>query len=197
MKKYCLAFCFIVVACSLHADPAQIYKWTDSSGNVHFSDKPHEGAEQIELPKVQTYSSPKATPPAAPSDEVVNEEGGVYESLTIVQPEEQATIRNPQGYLSIVLDVKPTLRKGDKLQIIFDGIPLGMPQEATTFALQNIKRGSHTIVAQVVDNQGTVLNTSQQVNINMMPPRVGMVPGKGNNGNNANNANSPNRNRTP
>ncbi len=35
---------------------AQIYKWTDSQGNVHFSDKPQPGAEKVELPSVQTYT---------------------------------------------------------------------------------------------------------------------------------------------
>ena len=191
MRRHCIAFCFILAVCSLHADPAQIYKWTDSNGSVHFSDKPHPGAEEIQLPKMQAYSSPKTAAAQVTSDAAAVEEGGHYESVTIVQPEEQATIRNPDGYLSILVDVKPALRKEDKLQIIFDGIPLSMPQKAMVFALQNIKRGSHTILAQVVDSQGTVLNTSKQIDIYMMPPRVGMLPGT------MNNTNSPNRNRTP
>ena len=191
MRRHCVVFCFIMSMCSLHADPAQIYKWTDSNGSVHFSDKPHIGAEEIQLPKVQTYASPTASPSQAPSAAAASEEGSYYESITIVQPEEQATIRNPDGYLSVLVDVKPGLRKGDMLQLIFDGIPLGIPQKTMMFALQNIKRGSHTILTQVVDSKGTVLNTSKNIDIYMMPPRVGMVPGT------INNANSPNRNRTP
>ena len=56
MKKYWLVISIIMAVSPIHA---QIYKWVDSDGNVNFSDKPHPGAEEIPLPKVQTYSSPQ------------------------------------------------------------------------------------------------------------------------------------------
>ena len=175
MKKYYVILWIVMAVNSVHAQPEQIYKWTDENGSVHFSDKSHPGAEQVEIPKVQTYSSPKTPTPEKSSDSISDPDTGHYEKISIVQPEDQATIRNPQGYVSVILDLKPKLRDGDKVQVIFDGTPLAEPQAATVFALQDIKRGSHTLAAQVVDIKGNVLNTSDLVTFFMMPPRVGMV----------------------
>lgn len=45
----------ISIFCSAQS---QIYKWTDSSGHVHFSDEPRPGAKSVDLPPPQTFSSP-------------------------------------------------------------------------------------------------------------------------------------------
>lgn len=178
MKKYCLLFLlFIAINPLQSAEKPEIYKWVDSNGDVHFSDKPHQGAEQIELPKVQTYSSPKIPVTEKEPEPTGSADGRTYQKLSFVQPEDQSTIRNPQGYISVILDLQPKLAPGDKVQLIFDGTPLAKPQPTTVFALRDIKRGSHTMAAQIVDAQGKVLNTSPSITIFMMPPRINM--GKG------------------
>ena len=175
MRKYCLLFGMVLAISSLQADQSpQIYKWTDSNGNVNFSDKPHAGAEEIALPKVQTYSTPKISVPEPSSEPVTDAEAPVYHKISIVQPVDQTTIRNPQGYVSILIELKPKLKRGDKLQIILDGAPLNKPQATTVFALQDINRGSHTLAAQVVDAQGKILNTSDTISFFMQQPRAGM-----------------------
>ncbi len=157
----------------------QIYKWTDSSGNVHFSDKPNPGAEQIQLPTAQTYSQPtKAEVPATteppPPDDDANQP---YRSVTIVQPEDQSTVRNNQGYLPIIVQLEPDLRKGDTIQLIFDGTPLGEPQVTPLFALRDIDRGTHTIAVKVLGADGKELNASPIITVFMHQARIGMVPG--------------------
>ena len=174
MKKYCLAFCFVLATLTTQGQAQQIYKWTDSNGNIHFSDKPHEGAEEIALPKVQTFSAPKISEPANASVPTPISDDETYKSINIIQPEDQSTLRNTQGYVSILLNIKPTLKEGDRVQIVLDGAPVGEPQPATVFALQDIKRGSHTLSAQLVDKQGHIIKTSTPITIFMMPPRVGM-----------------------
>ncbi|MCP0914010.1 MULTISPECIES: DUF4124 domain-containing protein [Legionella] len=171
MKKFLLFFTLILLASSLFA---QIYKWTDSNGNVHFSDRPHPGAKKIDLPPVQTYSPPPVADetPEAPSTATL----APYTRIAITQPEDQATIRNNQGSIGVLVQVEPALRAGDKLQILFDGAALGQPQTTMAFELQNINRGSHTIAAQVLDAEGNVLITSESITIFMHRPRVGMVP---------------------
>ena len=174
MKKYYMA-CWIVLAVTLsHAETSQIYKWTDSNGQVHFSDKPQPGAEEIQLPKMQGYSVPKIPATEQPS-ELIQPDIGHYDTIRIAQPDDQLTIRNTQGYVSVILEIKPKLKVGDKVQILVDGSPIGDPQEATVFALRDINRGSHTIAAQILDAKGQILNTSDSITIFMMPPRVGMV----------------------
>lgn len=177
MKKYCLGLWIIIAMSPLLAQSSQIYKWTDSSGSVHFSDKPHPGAEEIELPAVQTYSAPKMpAQPIPPTPIVEEEETTGYEKLKIVQPEDQATIRNPQGFVSVLVDMQPKLKRGDKLQLLYDGSPVAEPQISPVFALQNITRGSHTLSAQILNGNGNVLASTEPITIYMMPPRVNMVP---------------------
>lgn len=175
--KSCLLCCLLLVMGPLQAE---IYKWTDANGNVNFSDKPQPGAKEVILPKVQTYSSPdkldKSVIEALP--EPVNDvENTSYKTFDIVSPEDQSTIRNPEGAVSVQLEVNPSLKKGDKVQMIFDGSLIDKPRRTTVFALQSINRGSHTLAAQVIDAQGQLLNTSKPITFYMMPPRVGM--GKG------------------
>lgn len=176
MKKYWKLFVIFFVTTVAQA---QIYKWTDSSGNVHFSDKPQPGAQEIKLPPTQTYSPP----PQVPIEQVTNPtkpdngDGVGYDEISIVQPEDQSTIRNTEGYVSIIADLKPALRKGDTIQVLFDGSPLGKPQTTTVIALRDINRGSHTLAVQALSPKGKVLITSSTITIFMMQPRVNM--GKG------------------
>lgn len=179
MKKYCLVIWIILVATSIYAGTSQIYKWTDDNGNVHFSDKTQPGAVVVELPKAQTFSPPTSPKNIQSSNPISDSTLTHYDKVTIVQPEDQATIRNAQGVISVILAFKPKLRGEDKVQMILDGSPLGFPQAANVFALQDINRGSHTLAAQIVDMDGNVLNTSELITIYMMPPRVGMVRPQG------------------
>jgi hypothetical protein len=174
MKKYWIFLGVFIVINSLQA---QIFKWTDSSGDVHFSDKPHPGAEEIELPQVQTYSTSTAPVGDKVPDPIADPSEGAYEKISILQPEDQATIRNTEGYVSIIAELQPPLRKGDKIQVIFDGAPLGKPQPTSVIALRGINRGSHTFAVQVLDSSKKVLNTSEPVTIFMMPPRTNMIKG--------------------
>lgn len=175
MRKLCvLSLLFFMMG----ALQAQIYKWTDSDGNVHFSDQPHQGAEQVDLPPSQTFSAPNqggnnTNVPAVPP--TGDTERG-YKVLKISQPQDQATIRNNQGYVPVIATISPELKSGDMLQILYDGEPLGDPKPTTVFALNDVKRGSHTIAVQVLDEEGNVLTTSEPITIFMHRPRVGMVP---------------------
>ncbi len=186
MRTFGLFFWAFLVISPLHA---AVYKWVDSKGVVHFSDKPHPDAEKIELPEAQTYSLP--APTADASDEPESNAASVveavplqaeapklpvYSNVSIIQPADQETIRDNQGYVSVIVQLEPELQAGDKLQLLINGEPRGAPQATTVFALSGIERGSHTIVVNVIDAKGQVLRTSNTVTIYMHRPRVGMVP---------------------
>lgn len=163
---------------------AEVYRWTDSSGNVHFSDQPHKGAKPVELPPVQTYSPPEPTPEkkadAGKPDDDENLSPS-YKSVSIVQPAPQSTIRNSQGLVPVVVEFEPKLRKNDKVQLIYDGKPMGEPQNKPFFTLTNVFRGSHTISVQVFSDEGVMINESEPVTFFMHQPRVNMgnVPAGG------------------
>lgn len=171
MKRYI----FILFLFMAFIVQAQVYKWTDSSGNVHFSDKPHPGAEKVDLPEVQTFSAPAAA--ASTNDNIAavsDEENSGYKKVQIIQPKDQETIRNNQGFISVVVDMDPILRTGDKLQLLFDGAALGPPQLAPAFAIKDVNRGSHTLAVEVINNDANVIVTSETITVFMHRPRVGM-----------------------
>lgn len=160
---------------------AQIYKWVDSQGGVHFSDTPHEGATVITLP-----GEHNASPPSAPSNqaspEPLEEEKSTklahnYNSIEIVQPQTGATIRNNQGFVSVTAHTEPELLRGDKLQLLYDNTLLGKPQRNRVFEVNGMYRGAHTLAVQVLDAQGQVIGSSDPISIYVFRPRVGMVPG--------------------
>jgi len=153
---------------------AEVYKWTDASGDVHFSDKPHPGAEKIDLPEVQMYSTPPIPPSIPDNKQAENDSQSVYKNLAIMQPQDQATIRNNEGHLSLIAQASPGLKPGDKFQLLYDGTTLGEPQIAPVFTLKDINRGSHTLVVQIINAEGKVLISSQSTTIFMHRPRVGM-----------------------
>ncbi|KTD82334.1 DUF4124 domain-containing protein [Legionella waltersii] len=174
MKKLALFICLMIC---INLTYSQIYKWIDSQGIVHFTDKPHEGAEKIKLPETQTYTPPK-TPEEGTTENQKKEEQPTdeekYTTLSIIQPENEATIRNNQGYIVVAVEVNPELSAGDMVQVIFDGAPMGDPQSNLVFQLNGVYRGSHSIGVQIVTPSGAVIKTSKTIQIFMHRPRVGM-----------------------
>lgn len=177
---------FLSLTCGfLVTAQAQIYKWTDSAGVVHFSDKSVPGAEPIQLPQVQEISVPKAsTPPSEtstanagnqPATEGSDEVATEY-TVSISKPQNQETVRNNDGDVPILVQVDPELGRSHFVQMVVDGKPLGAPQPNTVFTLQDADRGSHTLMAQVIDDGGTVLAASEVTTFYLQRPRVGMVP---------------------
>lgn len=177
MNKLILAVVFMLTICTSYA---QIYKWVDSQGVVHFSDHPHPGSEQIKIPETQSYSSPvlkTGDEPQKNEKTEINASEHKYTKISIMQPLNEATIRNNQGSVVVSVELEPVLQEGDNLQIIFDGTPLGDPQPNLIFQLNGIYRGSHTLAVQVINSTGEVIQTSDSITIFMQRPRVGMVPG--------------------
>lgn len=174
LKGFCCLSLLLSVGGGVYAD---IYKWIDSSGGVHYSDTPQPGAQRMEIPGVQTFTPPTPASNITGSDsnsQTVADAGKGYTSLSIQQPADQATIRNNQGYLLVNVDIEPALRDGDLLQIIFDGNPFGKPQTNQSFAFSSINRGAHTIAVQVLDPKGNMILTSKPVEFFMQRPRVNM-----------------------
>jgi Domain of unknown function (DUF4124) len=173
MKYYLVIL--VILACSIPTH-AEIYKWTDSHGNVHFTDKPHKGAKEVELPAVQTFSLPKVPQPTETKEEETIARS--YKKILITQPEDQATIRNNQGYVAVSVLLEPSLIEGDKIQLIFDGKPMGQPQTSSVFALNNVYRGTHTLAVKILNANDEQIGISQAVTFFMHRARVGQARGR-------------------
>lgn len=175
MNKYGIGLSFFLFLTSAQAE---IYKWTDSNGTVHFSDVPHSGAQQVILPAQDTSSPAKGASPSAnvPEKIIENQSQKIEKAVSISQPKAEETIRNNQGYIPVIVNVEPELAKEDLMQVLLDGQPIGKPQHTKLFALDNVLRGEHSIAVQLVDKDNNVITFSEAITVYMQRPRVGMVP---------------------
>ena len=136
---------------------AEAYTWTDEEGVVHFSDRPHPGAEEIQLPDDST-SQPRPTLRRSTDN---NEEDATsttafsYTSLEVASPGSEETLWNIEGVLSVSLNLQPALRTGHRVRVYFDGTPRMV--NGTRFEIEEVYRGAHNLQAEIVDETGQLL----------------------------------------
>lgn len=147
---------------------AAVYRSVDEFGNVVYSDTPVEGSEEIRLNVAPGYETP-VVPDLAP--QVITEQEQTEEleepnyQVTVVSPEHDQSIRDNAGTVTIEVHVQPELNqeRGDLIQFQLDGQVVGQAQPSTSFTLTNIDRGSHIVVASVIDKTGKILKRSRSV----------------------------------
>lgn len=143
-----------------------IYRWVDEDGVVHFSDVPRDGADEVEVQPVQTFSAPSVPVASAKEGDDAAEEvsapAALYESVAITSPGMEETIWNTGGNVTVSVSLNPALRQGHRITLYMDGRALGdMPPGATSLVLTEVVRGTHQLKAVVSDAVGTVLAESK------------------------------------
>ncbi len=165
----------MLAACLPPAALAAVYKTTDAEGNVIYTDVPPAGAEgqaeaALELPDSNTYQPvvPAGGSAAGPGQEEEEQTQAFgYEQLTITAPADDQAIRANAGNLTVYTQVQPQLQDGHQVQILLDGQPWPV-RSAGAVAMTNIDRGTHTLTAQVVDENLQVLISSAPVTFHML-----------------------------
>lgn len=153
----------LFMSCGLQAD---IYRSVDKNGNVTFTDEPNAAAERIELEELTTYEPiPIADLPIENTADSDNDNDNDQESnysISITSPEQN---ESTWGSITASVSVQPRLKANnqDKVQFKLDGKNVGEPQTGLSYTFDNVERGSHILVASVVDNNGKVLSTSKSV----------------------------------
>lgn len=161
---------------------AEIYRWVDESGNVVFSDEPHPQAEKIEVSPSTVYTpddsirapAPDQQPPLTLSPEPDTTEQDsespttAYE-LRIIAPSGDENIWSNNGDLTVSMIVEPALdnEQGHKILLQLDGEAVSEPRTSTTFQLNNLNRGIHSLEAMVVDDNGNTFASSPVVNFQL------------------------------
>ncbi len=150
----------------------KIYTWIDESGNRIYSDVPREGAEVMEISTGTDYTPPESveTDWNNMKPKVIST-GDIYSHFEIVSPVNDATIRNNEGAFQVALDIRPTLIKGHHIKLEIDGVKVS--GSGQIFTLENIDRGSHTLVATILSADGTVMATTQAITIHLHRARRG------------------------
>ena len=143
---------------------ADVYRTVDEYGNIMFTDNPDGKAEKIEVETTSTYS-PVAIPQEQIEPELEQQEEFPVPNyrVTIVSPAQNESFWSNDGTVNVSVDVQPELsaERGDMLIFKLDGQDVGEPQSSPNLTLSNLDRGSHIIVASIIDNTGNVLKTSK------------------------------------
>ena len=152
---------------------ADVYRWTDASGVVHYADKPLvPEAKPATLPTLQTYKA-GTTPPmsgdavpapaAAPSAAVV----------AITSPAADETIRDSEGNFTV--NVAARMGNGQGLVFYLDGAALNStPTQSSAYQYSGVERGEHSVGVALVNAEGAELGRAEPVTVHVKPPTVGM-----------------------
>ena len=121
----------------------QAYKWVDEDGVVHYSDRPQEGAEEIQLPTTQRSSQPSRSPTPA-----------TRQTTQAAEPAEE-TLWNIESVLNVTLNATPALQRGHRVRVYFDGTPQMV--SGTSFQIEEVYRGVHNLQAEILDETGKMM----------------------------------------
>ncbi len=87
-------------------------------------------------------------------------------NIAIVEPEAGSTVHSSEGKVTVRVGVPRGIAPGNRVVILLDGRPVASGA-ATSFELDGVERGTHTLQAQVVDGNGNRLVASPQVTFHM------------------------------
>ena len=134
---------------------ADVYRWVEE-GQLHYSDRPQEGAERVELSDATTaFETPaRRARPQASSEE----DAAAYESLQIVSPGQEEVLWNIEGQLDVTLSVQPPLRRDDRIELFLDDRAVRVPGgNSLRVTVPEVYRGVHVLKARIVSRDGRVL----------------------------------------
>ncbi|MCU7929733.1 MAG: DUF4124 domain-containing protein [Candidatus Thiodiazotropha sp. (ex Codakia rugifera)] len=150
----------IILLLALPLFARDVYKYTSEDGEIVYSERYHPDAERITV-------SDKQKPSSLSLDEQSEEEAaalaGDYARFEIVQPVGDETIRNADGSVPVGLSISPALATGHVIHLFVDGTKLDSDITQTQLILQELNRGTHTLQAKIVNDQGESLKDSNSV----------------------------------
>ncbi|WP_395345256.1 DUF4124 domain-containing protein [Ningiella sp. W23] len=135
----------------------KIYKIVNADGSITFSDKPANGATEVELSGNTANVQALVAVPQASTSAPQNEPAIKYQ-LLITSPEPEATIRDNSGNVSISAKITPSANGTYRLTFA------GTEYRSTSgvFSLTDINRGEHKYKVSFIDNSGKLIASSEQ-----------------------------------
>lgn len=150
-----LLLCLLLIT---QAASAQVYTYIDAEGNRVFTDKPRSSnAERVMLAPSNSVqlNQPKPTVHMAPP--AVTKPTVHYQVLRILVPEPDASIHNGSGDMIVTLTSEPGLLPGHSYRLLLDGEPQGEISRSPVFSLRHVDRGTHQLVAEIIDSAGLIV----------------------------------------
>lgn len=152
---------------------AVVYKWTDASGLVHYSDQPVPGAEKIitsgsSLNGMASTGRAGTAAPAATQKPAVP--GMAYNRFAITSPAPDQTFFGDEA-ISVHLALEPDLKPDQSITWHLNGKELeDQGSSATQFTLPHLDRGTYVIAATITDQKTGSSQTTDSVNFFVRQP---------------------------
>lgn len=167
----------LTLAFSSHA--GMLYQWTDDNGQVHFSDQPPAHPHHVRpyasltpSPSLYDASSSSAEQPAPALKPPLLTQPKLTPpksvTLTLVSPNDGATLRSNPGELSVTATVSPLSIPAKQTRLVLDGQPVASPptislnasQRQLDWRLAPIDRGTHQIQVQYLESGKVIASSS-------------------------------------
>jgi Domain of unknown function (DUF4124) len=158
---------------ALTAHSAVIYKWTDASGVVHYSDQPVPGAEKIITAGKASINTYSASPGSNANGQQAKPGTGtpVPAAITISSPQPEQSFFNDEP-INVSLS-KPTLDPEQSVTWHLNGKELADQTPSTTqFVLPNPGRGTFAIAATIANQKTGDVQTTPSVTFYVHEPSL-------------------------
>ncbi len=156
---------------------AEVYRYVDESGKVHYSDTPPDAnAKPIEVRKAQSFSAPNYDEPAVGGEPPAASSEPAEKPITvqIISPANSETLRYPDPYVLVNSSVSPGVPEGGGLVFYHNGRRVNAePTTTSGVRVEEVHRGEHTFVVAVVDAAGAEKARSAPVVVYKKPPKPG------------------------
>jgi hypothetical protein len=169
---------FLLLGAALAASAADIWRWKDADGVVHYSDTPVPGAERVVVnraeprpddaaPASAAGGPPRAEPDRAPAQPAVR-----YTRCAVSQPP------NDEAYfavdsVSVSLAIEPYLQPRHRVEVLLNGTPYAdWPAGALSYTFTGLYRGSYTLAVRVLDANGRTVCTGPVSNFHLRQPSI-------------------------
>jgi len=157
------------VLAALTAQAAVVYKWTDASGVVHYSDQPVPGAERI-VTSGSSINSAASLPPANSSPQPSRAAAPSAAPITISSPQPDQTFSNDEA---INVSLSQALGPGQSVAWHLNGRELDDQGPGTTqFVLPNPGRGAFAIAATITNQTTGEVQTTPSVTFYVHEPSL-------------------------
>jgi hypothetical protein len=171
---------YVLLALAAPAFAGQtVWKWVDDKGVTHYSDQPVPGATKMELNssnRSNTDPKPSYTQ-QGPGRDIPAQKGPAYVRFVVESPQQDESIINTGGKLQVRLASTPAIGGGQEIAIYLDGARLeGLSRSSMSHELSDVPRGTHTLKAVVLGQNGTPLQETPPVTFHVRQESIAKPP---------------------
>ncbi len=151
---------------------ADVWKWRDAQGVIHYSDQPVPGAERVITQASNTFTPAAAAVPSSAAQSSAPAAAFSYSNVEIWKPSNEATLMNTST-VDVAARIEPGIAPGHQVALYFDGkLVEGSSPQATSFTLNEVSRGEHSLTLVIADAQGKRVTSSSSVTFYVQQPSI-------------------------